>query len=143
MATRSTIALENSDGTVSQIYCHWDGYISHHGRILLEHYSDTRKLSNLMELGGLSVLDVDIGVKHDFDNRIDGMCSVYKRDRDQDCPTMKYKSVKRYYKESQQEEFNYLYKKNDSGMYEWWVDVDGGMLLSEAIAKDAECIENE
>ena len=28
MATTSTIAVQHTDGTVSQIYCHFDGYLS-------------------------------------------------------------------------------------------------------------------
>ena len=40
MATRSTIALEFADGTVQQVYCHWDGYIDHNGKILFENYSN-------------------------------------------------------------------------------------------------------
>ena len=40
MATRSTIALEFADGTVEQVYCHWDGYLAHNGLMLLEHYSN-------------------------------------------------------------------------------------------------------
>ena len=36
MGTRSTIALEYADGTVEQVYCHWDGYVSHNGLILSE-----------------------------------------------------------------------------------------------------------
>ena len=31
MATRSTIAMEQPDGRVMQIYCHWDGYLGHNG----------------------------------------------------------------------------------------------------------------
>jgi hypothetical protein len=27
MATRSRIAIENQDGTVQSIYCHFDGYV--------------------------------------------------------------------------------------------------------------------
>jgi len=37
MATRSNIAIENQDGTVSAIYCHFDGYIDGVGEILYEH----------------------------------------------------------------------------------------------------------
>ena len=44
MGTRSTIALEYADGTVHQVYCHWDGYLEHNGRILQEHYLDPFKL---------------------------------------------------------------------------------------------------
>ena len=40
MATRSTIALEFADGTVQQVYCHWDGYLDYNGKLLAEHYTD-------------------------------------------------------------------------------------------------------
>jgi hypothetical protein len=32
MATRSNIAIENQDRTVSSIYCHFDGYIDEVGK---------------------------------------------------------------------------------------------------------------
>ena len=51
MGTRSTIALEFADGTVEQVYCHWDGYLDHNGAILKEHYSDPYKLRELIDLG--------------------------------------------------------------------------------------------
>jgi len=34
MATRSRIAIENQDGTVTSIYCHFDGYLSGVGKLL-------------------------------------------------------------------------------------------------------------
>ena len=40
MATRSNTGIENENGRVSAIYCHWDGYPEHNGRILKEHYSE-------------------------------------------------------------------------------------------------------
>lgn len=55
MATRSRIAIENQDGTVKSIYCHWDGYVSHNGKILFDHY-DNEKLEKLIELGDISSL---------------------------------------------------------------------------------------
>ena len=64
MATRSTIALEYADGTVHQVYCHWDGYLAHNGLILQEHYLDPFKVRNLINLGGLSTLRPEVGVKH-------------------------------------------------------------------------------
>ena len=67
MATRSTIALEYADGTVDQIYCHWDGYLDNNGNILREHYMDPFKVQRLMDLGDLSSLGPNIGAKHDFD----------------------------------------------------------------------------
>ena len=56
MATRSRIAIENQDGTVTSIYCHFDGYLSSVGKTLFNHY-DSEKLEKLIELGDISSLD--------------------------------------------------------------------------------------
>ena len=55
MATRSRIAIENQDGTVTSIYCHWDGYISGVGETLFENYHSV-KTEQLIALGDLSSL---------------------------------------------------------------------------------------
>jgi hypothetical protein len=55
MATRSRIAIENQDGTVTAIYCHWDGYVNGVGKTLFENY-DREKLEQLIELGDISSL---------------------------------------------------------------------------------------
>lgn len=83
MGTRSRIGIRNEDGTITSVYCHWDGYLSHNGLLLLEHWSDAKKLKKMMKLGDMSVLGEEIGTKHDFNNldlRGNG-CSFYKRDR--------------------------------------------------------------
>lgn len=66
MGTRSTIALEFADGTVEQVYCHWDGYLSHNGKILQDHYSNPFKLRDLIDQGDLSSLGTRIGTQHPF-----------------------------------------------------------------------------
>ena len=66
MGTRSTIALEFADGTVEQVYCHWDGYLAHNGQILFQYYSDPFKLRDLIDLGDISSLGKIIGTKHPF-----------------------------------------------------------------------------
>jgi hypothetical protein len=81
MGTRSTIAIQNADGTVTGIYCHWDGYLSNNGRILQDHYTDEAKVRELIALGDLSSLDAEIGSKTDFRNAADGQCVAYGRDR--------------------------------------------------------------
>ena len=55
MATRSRIAIENQDGTVQSIYCHFDGYIDGVGKRLFNRY-DREKLKSLIELGDISSL---------------------------------------------------------------------------------------
>jgi hypothetical protein len=67
MATRSSIGIEDADGTIRSVYCHNDGYLGHVGETLRQHYADRAKVEELIALGGLSSLAEDIGVKHDFD----------------------------------------------------------------------------
>ena len=55
MATRSLIALDNGS-VFTSIYCHWDGYLSGVGRILLENYTDINDVEELFDLGDLSTL---------------------------------------------------------------------------------------
>jgi hypothetical protein len=67
MGTRSIIAKEYKDGTIKAIYCHWDGYPSHNGKVLVEHYTTSAKINKLIDLGDISSLREEIGVKHPFD----------------------------------------------------------------------------
>ena len=94
MATRSRIGIDEGDGCAVSIYCHWDGYPAHVGRILLDHYTEESKVRELLDLGDLSILGPEIGEAHDFDthgtrwdgaNRIETestpWCLAYGRDR--------------------------------------------------------------
>ena len=84
MGTRSTISMRNADYTVTSIYCHWDGYIRHHGPILLNHYNTLAKVKALIGLRSLSTLGHIIGEKHHFDERFTTdikPCTSHYRDR--------------------------------------------------------------
>jgi len=81
MATRSYIGVRNTDASVDYIYCHFDGYPEHNGKILTEHYSNINRVNELLNLGDLSVLGQFIGEKMDFDKRIQNTCLAYGRDR--------------------------------------------------------------
>ena len=81
MATRSTIAMLLEDGSVRSVYCHFDGYPDGVGATLREHYTNAAKIEQLLDLGDLSVLDVEIGEKVDFNGRPEGQCLFYGRDR--------------------------------------------------------------
>jgi len=57
MATRSTIALVKNDGTVNQIYCHWDGDLAGVGLTLEQFYaSNYDKMVKLMKFGDIAEL---------------------------------------------------------------------------------------
>jgi len=81
MATRSYIGVRNTDGSVDYIYCHFDGYPDGVGKTLTKYYSKMNQVSELMELGDLSVLGEQIGEQHDFDSPVKGWCRAYGRDR--------------------------------------------------------------
>ena len=82
MATRSTIALEFADGTVGQVYCHWDGYPENNGLLLLNYWNDQYLAECLMSLGDLSYLGKQIGERQNFDQPTDrDWCLAYGRDR--------------------------------------------------------------
>ena len=109
MGTRSTIALEFADGTVQQVYCHWDGYLDYNGKILQEHYSDPFKLQKLIDLGDLSSLAPNIGTQHSFGDRVDGECTFYGRDRKESgVSAKKFKDFADYKANHQYEEYEYI-----------------------------------
>jgi hypothetical protein len=95
MATRSRIAIENQDGTVKSIYCHWDGYLSNNGKILFDHF-DREKLEKLIELGDISSLGTLLeptDPNHTFENPQKGVTVAYARDRGEDFHSTGYLSV--------------------------------------------------
>lgn len=85
MGTRSFIIVANPKGDFIGSYCHWDGYPSHNGRILLEHYSSKSKARELIRLGSLSSLGERVKpldpANHSFDDKEAGTTVAYHRDR--------------------------------------------------------------
>ena len=56
MSTRSEIAIENKDGSISSIYCHSDGYIEHNGYLLNKHYKSHKLALSIIEQNDCSYL---------------------------------------------------------------------------------------
>ena len=56
MGTRSRIGYELPDHTVVSVYCHYDGYVDHNGRVLVEHYTDRDAVKDLIDGGSMSSL---------------------------------------------------------------------------------------
>jgi len=56
MGTRSRIGYELPDHSVISVYCHWDGYVEHNGRILVEHYQNRDDVMELIDGGSMSSL---------------------------------------------------------------------------------------
>ena len=149
MATRSTIALEFADGTVQQVYCHWDGYLSNNGRILAEHYRDPFKVQQLINNGAISSLKPEIGEKHDFDWYFkketipQDMKDIYEnlwtcfyaRDRGEELMVNKFRDFEDYRKNAQSEEYNYILRTDGNWYVEFYGEFDG--LLTEAFEREA------
>jgi hypothetical protein len=155
MGTRSTIAIEFADGTVQQVYCHWDGYLAHNGKILAEHYSDPFKLRELIDLGDLSSLRPEIGVKHKFssfdlatkmEQRIHeettkDMCTFYARDRgEKGVAAKQFKSYEDYVANHQYEEYEYILRNID-GKAVWFVADHSDRYVTLAEAFEAQKVE--
>jgi hypothetical protein len=130
MATRSTIALEFADGTVQQVYCHWDGYLSNNGKLLLEHYSNPFVLRELIDLGDISSLRSTVGTKHafsqfetdmssdDYDKLYGEMTTFYGRDRgEKDTEAKKFADFADYVENFAHEEYAYILRKDGN----WYV----------------------
>ena len=152
MGTRSRIGVMHGD-KLKSVYCHWDGYLEHNGRILQEHY-DSAKANHLVALGDISSLREEIGEEHPFSgydvtpnishekyNELYGkMTTFYGRDRGESGVDF---TVDQSYNEflSKDYDYEYYYIMNDGV---WYVgvayDVDGmvpGQLyvLAEQLAK--------
>ena len=155
MATRSTIALEFADGTIGQVYAHWDGYLAHNGKILFENYSNPFVLRDLIDLGSLSSLRPTIGTKHPFSmfeanmtqdeyaNLYRDMTTFYGRDRGETNVEAKYfKDFEDFKANCQQEEYDYILR-NVNGVATWFVSDHGSefILLTEAFDKEARELE--
>lgn len=87
MSTRSHIGIRNEDGSLDVIYCHYDGYPSYNGALLLHHYKDPDKIRELIALGDISSLAEAVRPteeSHSFETPQKGVVVAYGRDRKED-----------------------------------------------------------
>ena len=110
MGTRSTIAIEFADNSVSQVYCHWDGYLENNGMILRTEYTDPFKVRALIDLGDFSSLRETVEETRE---------SAYSQ-RGEDCGARRYMNIDEYFAECQQEEYDYILRQVE-GEAVWFV----------------------
>ena len=133
MGTRSTIAIQNANGTFTGIYCHWDGYVSHNGKILAENYTTEAKVRELIALGDLSSLGELIGSRQNFDDPVKGTCIAYGRDRNETgVDAVTFDSYAELLRKIGQE-YDYLYVPGKG-----WYVTDGNIELTLSAALAAE-----
>lgn len=120
MSTHSTISIEHKNGSIETIYCHWDGYISWNGRILVENYINEDLVKELISNGDLSSLgekiNPDPSKPHTFRNGQEGVCIYYHRDAGEKLSKVKPKISANFdlYKKrltsDYDSEYNYLFR---------------------------------
>ena len=76
MSTRSMIAVQDADGACYAVYCHFDGYVSHMGKMLTTYFNSDEKAADLVNEGELRAIDVsaenEVVLEHfeeDFEKR--------------------------------------------------------------------------
>ncbi len=137
MATRSTIAIEFADNSVSQVYCHWDGYLENNGAILSEHYMDPFKVRDLVDLGDFSSL------RETVEDTKEG---AYHFSRGEEFCVRRYQNADEYFADCQQEEYDYILRQVE-GKPVWFVRfyaTEGKWVtLAEAVATEQKIREEE
>lgn len=142
MSTHASIAKLEKDGTVTSIYCHFDGDINTVGRILFDNYKKEEEVDKLLSMGDASSLGASIdppeavarfGFSPIFSKEFDALpqtererlkedlynfehCTFYMRDRDEDTPPQKYSSIREWF-ETAREEYNYLFDTDGQWKY--------------------------
>jgi hypothetical protein len=136
MSTRSRIGIENSDGTVTSVYCHFDGYYTGVGRTLHEHYKDRKKVKALIDLGDLSYVSEEVapapGQSHSFGNGAEGVSMAYHRDRGDDFNQRKSKNREEFFKVDI-EDYAYLFTQEDEWMSKKTGDIKTLKLLADIL----------
>lgn len=137
MGTRSHIGIKNEDGTVLSVYCHWDGYLSNNGRLLLDNYNTEDAVLELLSFGDMSSLAAKISPSvdtHSFDAPEEGVCVFYGRDRGESGVEARVFENESEFLKKCQEDYTYLFV-NGTWMYRSWND-PLAVLDNEAITAD-------
>lgn len=124
MSTRSSIAILRVDGTMSQVYCHSDGYLSWNGALLYEHYKNAYKVEKIMTLGDMSSLaeevDIPVGQTHSFEygERAEGVSVFYGRDRGEEgIEARQFSNFEEFKKDGDFQEYDYVFKEKNQTWY--------------------------
>ena len=103
MSTRSTISVQLDTGRIRQSYCHYDGYLNHVGRILIEHFNTQELAEYITSLGEIRSLETDGGIET-FTNI--------------EVPSRLFNDEEHYQEKCYFQSYNYLFKNG-----KWWVDL--------------------
>ena len=139
MSSNAYISYIKQNGEVVSSYLHWDGYPSHAGATLEQHYNSQELAEELVNLGDMSSIYEKITPtgKHSYGNEEEGVCVFYCRDKGEDWESVEpqvYPSLED--REKDYKGYNWYYVFKDE---KWQVYLDGKYLtVAEAIKLDEE-----
>lgn len=123
MATRGTIAVQHADGTVSQVYAHWDNYVEHTGKMLQKWYNTQEAAESLIALGDISTVENSIA-------RTEYYGCDCGEDED-DTASKVFKDIQEYVTKMDGQEFNYLFTDGKWYVEHYYTDGEYKELLEE------------
>ena len=125
MSTNSFIGIKTPDNKIKGIYCHWDGYIENNGLVLQKYYDNEDKINQLINLGSISSLGIEIGTKTDFNNpgNTDLNTIAYHRDRGEDLEIQVYDNPKKLHNYGCYE-YAYIYDPDEKKWLLFDLDTD-------------------
>lgn len=127
MGTRSKIGILKSDGKVDAIYCHWDGYPSYNGSMLVENYTEPEQIRKLISLGSISSLGKNLE-----------QTNSYYGWREEESPKTIYENETKYTKSYGDcwDEYIYLFKENEWYVYDGDNEFDGWVLVKNILKEE-------
>lgn len=140
MGTRSSITVKMTDGTFKSVYCHFDGYLDHNGKMLTGHYNSQDRAEALVEHGDLSVIyqHCDKPEGHTFDNPVDGRCKYYGRDRGEEGTAARVGATPEESNKGNGQEFDYLWDGEKWNVSSGYFNEGKLMPLADAFLLEAE-----
>ena len=109
MSTRSNIIAKCRDGQYRGIYCHFDGYLTHNGRVLKEAYSTQERVEKLINMGDASYLE------EKFED-----CVFYHRDRGEDLSIIgPYKALFDCFEALSLQDYTYVWEDGTWKCFRW------------------------
>jgi hypothetical protein len=113
MATRSRIGLQLSDDSIVSVYCHYDGYPAHNGRVLRTHYDTIEKVRELIDGGDMSCTWTNAGWNNET---LPETGALYYSARGEDCPPRHDETMTEFFNNG--EEFGYIYQNGEWFCYD-------------------------
>jgi hypothetical protein len=141
MGTRSSIAVQHENGTISSVYCHWDGYLEHNGKMLVEHYNTLELAEALVKGGAISSLKeriAPVSAAHNFERPEKDVTVFYARDRGEELKVNKFDNIEMYRLTNDWQEYDYIFRE---GEWQLWCGESGRNV--ELLLKDMEEAEED